>query len=644
MLISGNEYKEMVVIIGIILDVCNDLGIAVPITYNNGDSIFRAYRHGEPVNIANNELSLAYHLVKGYLEASGKKYITAIILQKMIVLFLKYAIREKIIFPVKSEYNFESRNGITVNVNYLLKGAVATHEYTDNDGLKRTEWLTDHLSKKGILRKNKENLFTLGNDIEASYIETKSTTSSKVFGNLFGYLVYERKEDGDKPISDKDMTILATCDNMLNTLKGIHGEIKIINRWINDKTLTLESWENDEEIKYLWDEFVSGNVYEAIDSAKFKYEGFIGGKNLDTIKQAEKYLIDKGGVFGRTVADVWNGIWKQHINIDNVHLEKFQDSIKEYMRLVIDCHIYINMILFCIKYKKADGKRKKSNIVYFEKTIKEFIDPINEKSNIVLYSYEQLLQRLKKYEDKEDEFPYKKTCAYYLNKLSSLSNKMETSYKATEELITRYARIEKRYDYKYMIWYDIIDSTASRVPYDHINEHRRNVTSFKKVINEVLEQTVIIFKKNDVSMFCKDGWNSKDDEKNIYISGEMSLPAIKKILEDLLTISKKFSVNFRSLIIPTDFVSSYVYREIGSNLIRGQKFLEHLARVKTKITEKQKTDFNGGNFLAIIGKSMFDKVLFPQNISFEYKDGSIVIEIEQKEALIKTRYGFIEIM
>jgi hypothetical protein len=192
---ENQEYRDMVVILGIILDVCNDLGIAVPITRKKGGIIFRAYRHGEGVNITNNELSLIYQLVKAYLDNSGKQYITALVMQKLIVLFLEFGHKERFIQPIKRLYGINT--GVRVTKDFEKKGAVAKYDYLDKNGTEQKGWFTDYLIKRNILKYNAGGMFALDTDIEAAFRGSDAPGRSRTYGALFGHLVYERKEDGN---------------------------------------------------------------------------------------------------------------------------------------------------------------------------------------------------------------------------------------------------------------------------------------------------------------------------------------------------------------------------------------------------------------------------------------------------------------
>ncbi|MDR3168063.1 MAG: phosphoribosyltransferase [Treponema sp.] len=639
LMIESINYKDMVDIGSIILDVCNDLGIAVPITCKDNGVIFRAYRHGEGVNITNSELSLIYHLVKSYLDSSGKDYITALVLQKLLVLFLKYGYKEHFIQPIRGSYN--SNEGIKVKIDYDLKGAVSKYEYVDKTGTEKLCWFTDYLwHKKNILKKNSEGMFTINSDVEASHMDPSAPDRADIYGGLFGHLVYERKSDGDRPISVDDMIILSTCDSYLNTLKAIHVEIRIIMNWINERPLKKINWEDKDSLRGFCGSILHGAAYEAFNSAKFKYEGFIGNRNRETIESAAQYLANSETPFARMAVSNWNTFWGHLFNIDNNDEEKFEENIIEYIKLIIHCNICIHMILFCIKNVLTNGKKIKSDIKYFEKKTTEFIDPINKKSKQNLFNNAKILERLKTYEENSIKFPAEKTFNHYRDKLLDILDEMNKQYITSKELLENYGHIQKRHDYDYMIWYDVIDSTATHVPHDKTREHRRNVLSFKETINDILEQTRIGAKKKNVDMFEKQGPGSKDDEKHIFLSGNLSTSYLQKILIDLLKTSRSFNINLRVAIVPTDFVLSAVYREISTNVLFGTTFFEHYKRLETELRKIQDANFTGGNFLAIVNRETI-KIEIPKNIIFEPSEKQIKIEIEQTPSYIKTQYGFV---
>jgi hypothetical protein len=162
---DNDRCQNLPTALSIILDICNDLGVAVPITCMEENILFRAYRHGEDVKITDSELSLIYHLISGFLQSSGKKYITQLVLQKLIVLFIKYGIKEKILLPIRSHNVYDNFNKISVD--YERKGPVSKYYFLDaQTGSIKKEWFTTYLLKRNILQKDPDNkMIILGKDV-----------------------------------------------------------------------------------------------------------------------------------------------------------------------------------------------------------------------------------------------------------------------------------------------------------------------------------------------------------------------------------------------------------------------------------------------------------------------------------------------
>jgi len=480
--------------LSLILDTCNDLGIAVPVTCVEDNIIFRAYRHGEDVKVVLELLSLIYHLINGYMTSSYKSYITQISLQKIIVLFIKYGIKEKLFMPIRSVNSYDNNDKLAIE--YDLKGAIPRHHFLDEKGNKTSEYFTTYLIRRNILKNDKKKIVlgdreNIGEIIEANHIINNAPERAGMFGDLFGKLINERISDGDKPITFNDLIILASCDSTLNTLKAIHTEVGIIISWINRKNFNSIRWNDNQSLKDFSRNTIRAQAYEAFNSARFKFMGFIGNRNQETINKVTAYLESKRDTMA---LQFWKSIWKGYMDVKNEDVSQFSDCITLYIKDIIECQLYIRLILFCIKYKLTNGKKITGIIEKLETDLKDFIDDINEKLDEP-YDYNNILEHLNRYSENKSEFPYKKTFDYYVEKLKNVCLRMETEYNTCEILIKNYGIEIKRHDYQYMIWYDIIDSTSTNVPKELVSEHSKNVASFIKAISPSLEKIQIAAEK-----------------------------------------------------------------------------------------------------------------------------------------------------
>jgi len=629
--------------LSLILDTCNDLGIAVPVTCDEDKIIFRAYRHGEDVKVVLELLSLIYHLINGFLISSNKSYITQISLQKIIVLFIKYGIKEKLFMPIRSVNSNDNNDKLAIE--YDLKGAVPRHHFLDKNGNKTSEYFTNYLLHKNIL-KNDKNKIVLGDRerineiIEANHIINNAPERASMFGDLFGKLINERISDADKPITPNDLIILASCDSILNTLKAIHKEVSIIISWINKKNFNNIKWDDNQSLKDFSRNTIRAQAYEAFNSAHLKFMGFTGNRNQKTINKVTVYLESKRDTMA---LQFWKSVWKGYMDVKNEDVSQFNDCITLYIKNIIECQLYIRLILFCIKYKLTNGKKITGIIKKLETELKDFIDDINEKLDEP-YDYNNILEHLKRYSENKDEFPYKKTFDHYVEKLKKVCLRMETEYNNCEILIKNYGIEIKRHDYQYMIWYDIIDSTSTNVPKELVLEHSKNVSSFIDAIPPSLEKIQIAARKNGVDLYSYRGEiYSTDDGKHIFLSGQQSIFYIPAILNMLLSTAKIFRINLRLLIISTDFVLSPVYREIDKAEVEGSRFFIHLSRVKKELEKLEAIQDKENNFLMILGENLYNNILFNKNLYFDSFQQKIKIEIEQISSWYKTVCGFISI-
>ena len=87
-------------IFSLLLDLCNDLGIAVPVTCVQDGVVFRGYRHGEDVKFSDGELALAFETARGFLHGNRRSKIPRLTLEKLLVFLIKVGASQGFLEPL----------------------------------------------------------------------------------------------------------------------------------------------------------------------------------------------------------------------------------------------------------------------------------------------------------------------------------------------------------------------------------------------------------------------------------------------------------------------------------------------------------------------------------------------------------------
>ncbi|MHB1920052.1 MAG: hypothetical protein ACYCSX_15480, partial [Acidimicrobiales bacterium] len=197
--------QDVARILSLILDVCNDHGIAVPITCVTGDHVFRAYRHGEDVKFADGEVDLAFYAVKGFMDASERETIPNLTLQKLLVLLIRVGAARGFLEVLHGENSVSN----IVDIQFDLKGAVPKIHTGPRRRADSEEWLVQYLRRRGVLeRKGSQGPIRLGRPVDGSFLVADAPQQAQELGAMLGLL---SKPSAEYPtLSARELTILAS--------------------------------------------------------------------------------------------------------------------------------------------------------------------------------------------------------------------------------------------------------------------------------------------------------------------------------------------------------------------------------------------------------------------------------------------------
>jgi hypothetical protein len=152
-----------------------------------------------------------------------------------------------------------------------------------------------------------------------------------------------------------------------------------------------------------------------------------------------------------------------------------------------------------------------------------------------------------------------------------------------EPVMEDYGRFKDRHKYKFVVYYDIVDSTATKAARQGESTESREYQVFKmkQSINRTFTIVAASAAKHRCEVFCTRGSiDSDDDGKYIFVSGKMARNYADQCIQSLLLITESFpGIHFRIYALPCGFVRSDAYRYTNDQEVRGPRFWTNLSRV-----------------------------------------------------------------
>ena len=301
----------------LLLDLCNDVGIAVPVTCVEDGIVYRGYRHGEDVKFSDGELALAYDVADGFLETSGLSEIPRLTFEKLLVLLIKIGASRGFLEVL---YGASGTDGVC-KIGFDLKGARPLMSRGPTSRAERDLWLTDYLIQrrvviaptKTIMRKGGEEIqrkgeYQLGDRPQGNYLVSHAPDEAKGLGNVMGMLL--RNTRGRPPVIDeKALVLLTTCSTPSHTTKALQVELAIFREWLDTVGNRALAEVRLNDPKSVFDTLalvLKSRGHEALYSARDKFVGFKDDQCTKIIERAASSLEMEPALFKR----LWQSYWK----------------------------------------------------------------------------------------------------------------------------------------------------------------------------------------------------------------------------------------------------------------------------------------------------------------------------------------------
>jgi hypothetical protein len=597
-------------VLSLVLDFCNDQGIAVPITCLIEDVVFRAYRHGEDVNFTGSEPALAYEVINGYLQSAGLSDIPRLRLEKLLVLLMKIGLARRFLEPL-----FLSASGIqeVLRIGFYLHGAIPILQRGPRDRVDRDMWFSQYLQEKGVLKPTTNGRYRLGKRLDANFRITTAPDDAFELGSIVGKL---SKSKG--PLTDRDLTLLVTCGTPRHASAAIQVELDIIQRWYDAElqaSLDSVDWADHDQMKRLTTKLLTSNAHTAVHAAQFKYVGYKLGQPAAIIANCSEYLErDKDTLTKRK----WQSYWKAAAILEaSGEREVFEPLLDKAMRAAWEIATFMSAIEMALKLGQAyvqgedplqvhatvqlkwDGYRQKLSTTGLE-------EPTAAKD-----VQEQLVRIA------SDPATYK---SLYLSATDAMRRRMHwvsTVVAVMNPSIEEFGRLVGKRDYKYMLRYDLKDSTGNKTAGD-VPEHRARVLALKRLLNSGLQNISRRALDRASEVFCWNGsFESGNDEKHVFIGGTDSDQLLREVFEFILTsVTAIRTQNVRIYIVPCAFAGSTAFRTEWDTEVSGERFWEYWSRLANGIKDMEQGFAYGDCFVALATSDLLTKFALPDDYAW----------------------------
>lgn len=330
---SGLDPRLREKVVSLFLDRAIDLGAVVPITAVVGDSVFRAYRHGEDILFGEEELRLATVLLRslyGQWTAFGRTYISQIEVEKALVLFVRIGLEKQFLRrPEKAVLGDRGTAGIRFSLHGAVLGVESSQLYTVDSGSSAT----GVLERAGVLKRVEPNRkwkgelpYTVSDELVSTEtdIQRKATPQVKNLGRLIGELRNRaRKANAAGRLSQKELILIATCTTARDTTGALAAEVRIADKFLRglrercDHFRFVDGTENSalELGAFMRDPDVN-LVPVALHSGAWKFESFKAQLPWAIIKRVDESLSGSSALSDALLRNLWSEYWPHSLNQD----------------------------------------------------------------------------------------------------------------------------------------------------------------------------------------------------------------------------------------------------------------------------------------------------------------------------------------
>ncbi|MBQ9850097.1 MAG: hypothetical protein IJO36_05285 [Clostridia bacterium] len=400
--------------VSLFVDEALDAGVIVPIiaeeTIDNKKIFYRAFRHGEDVPFGELQEKLCSVMLENYYKVGGKQILTKLRVEKMLVLFIKIGLNQKIFKPSPQDSIYYQ-----VNIDAYIHGNIPTAEKYNSPHPRhylkhRTDacWLSDILIDKGIIETQVKKADSYNGVSPSEVFEQSSFTSdleytginncidipidratqakAAAIGQTFAKLYNNSKDKMEPCVNDEDLVMFSTCLYPTDLVNALAAELAIFcDRW-QRKNNRIKSDISNRKYAELFKHFNSGDLYRSINSGQNKFIKFQQKHPQTRIDEISEQLINSPEL--SIYATQWDQFWSESRHWSENSIDKtLYTTIREEGKILFALNILFRLMLICCT---TDAKRQEEisqQINTIKETLKGFsLDSIPDLKKVVSYS------------------------------------------------------------------------------------------------------------------------------------------------------------------------------------------------------------------------------------------------------------------
>jgi len=650
----------------LLLDLCNDVGIAVPVTCVQGGVVYRGYRHGEDVKFSDGELALAHDVGAGFLETSGLTTIPRLTLEKLLVLLIKVGASRNFLEVL---YGATGTDGVC-KIGFDLHGARPMLMRGPANRPERNLWLTDYLISRQVFRapkkaNSRQGQYELGRRPEGNYLVSHAPDEAKDLGNIMGMLMPNAR-GRTAIIDEKAVTLLSTCSTPCHTAKALQVELSIFREWFDsfgNNELAMLNLDDETSVAEVLRLLLTSRGHEALHSAHFKYVGFKTDQCTKIIEAATRSLSKEPSLFARRWQSYWAPLQHAQLTEERRTFGPLIDRAASFCWQLAACLSAIEIALRYHQFLIGSSKNDRQLSIAFSKLrsyrigmgstgliepnvaarIAERFEEIGVLKQTEFRFHGNELVPGKASTGSGTAFDPLAAIRYARRQIDSLRQDVDSLLDLVDPLFDSWGKKSDRVDYSHMLYYDIIDSTATVAARrgQDVEDHRSRCRELKGYINRWFDRSIGEARRLGDEIFCVNGTKaSTNDCKHIFLRGVNARIWAEKIIGVLSSTALSFGMLVRIYLVPCDFAGSLAYRQGIDPEVKGSRFWEHWSRIAKQCAGFEPKPSSNTHFLLIASEDLNERIKLDTSLVWSNTVDTIVAsEIEFLGRNTFVRYG-----
>lgn len=600
----------------LVLDTCNDLGIAVPVTAVRDGVVFRSWRHGEDVLFAEQELALARSAVVGALRATGRESLSRLHLEKLLVILIHAGVARRFLQP----HHWPGGAMQVASVRFELRGAVpkiVTGPPTRGD---RDPWLSDYLVERNVLVEDDQRqyrlgdeqadsrVYALGEDVEAAYVRSDAGDEAEELGLITGSLLHFGEAGGDAPLRDRDLIVLASCYPPRNVAAAIQAELDILLRFLHGELGRFASLDLRDTTAAAAALAVlrSAHGREALFSARMKYVAHRDGEHHALVERCAAYLAEHhelaGPFAGRRWASYWNAMAEL---VPTQERERVDAALPAAMRIVYSAFLLLSTVEAAIAAAAGDRAA-------YHQACDRVLDAEMEAGRLDIAVDAVLAQRFRELRATDPaSLRTEHARDYGVQRLRELVEGCRATIDSLTPLVVEFGRFAGMREMEYVVWWDIVDSLGEQLARrgGDISRFRgEQLPAFRDLVAARLRSLTVAARSHGVDLHCWDGTvDSHNDQKHAYVAGPDAIAWVGRVLGELhACLAACPSVRVRACAVPCRLGSGTAHVYGRDSEVRGDAHLETMSRLTAKVKEIGGPETESGSYLLVGGERLMD--------------------------------------